>query len=207
MDGSDGIPYPLMPSQSINGINLSSIPNDAYYEIVNTHEALSKRAKCHQRLLSQFTNRWKKEKLSLLEKYKPRNNSIFNPNIKINDVCIIRNEQAKRAFWKLCRVEQLKIGADGSTRSAKVSVMSSDGTKKVLVKSLKHLIPLEIENFYVALDKQSTNSAKPTRRPTQHCIDAVPAQQQNASPTTLQPPGRSKRNAAYIGKLLCKAHN
>ena len=204
-DDSDGISYPLTPSQLINGRNLCSVPNDAYFDIVNTYEALSKRAKYNRRLLSQFTNRWKKEYLlSLLEKYKPRNNSMFNPDIKINDVCIIRNEQVKRAFWKLCKVEELLTGADGSTRAAKVSVISNDGNKKVLVRSLKHLIPLEIENSHLPLDKQSTNSAEPACALTQQPSNAASAQQQNASQATLQPTGRPKRNAAIIGELLRK---
>ena len=204
-DDSDGISYPLTPSQLINGRNLCSVPNDAYFDIVNTYEALSKRAKYNRRLLSQFTNRWKKEYLlSLLEKYKPRNNSMFNPDIKINDVCIIRNEQVKRAFWKLCKVEELLTGADGSTRAAKVSVISNDGNKKVLVRSLKHLIPLEIEISHLPLDKQSTNSAEPACALTQQPSNAASAQQQNASQATLQPTGRPKRNAAIIGELLRK---
>ena len=121
VDDSDGISYPLTPSQLINGRNLSSLPNNAYFEIVNTYEELSKRAKYHRRLLSQFTNRWKKQYLlSLLGNYRPRKDSMFNPDININDICIIQNEQVKRAFWKLCKMEELIIGADGSTRSAKV---------------------------------------------------------------------------------------
>ena len=57
VDDSDGISYPLTPFQLINGRNLSSLPNNAYFEIVNTYEELSKRAKYNRKLLSQFTNR------------------------------------------------------------------------------------------------------------------------------------------------------
>ena len=73
VDDSDGISYLLTPSQLIDGRNLSSLPNNAYFEIVNKYEDLAKRAKYNRRLLSQFTNRWKKDYLvSFLEKYRPR---------------------------------------------------------------------------------------------------------------------------------------
>ncbi|MCP4483723.1 MAG: hypothetical protein GY823_04050 [Flavobacteriaceae bacterium] len=56
----------------------------------------------------------------------------------------MRNDQVKRTFWKLCRVEELIEGTDGSFRSAKVEVMSGDKGKKLLNRSLKYLIPLEV---------------------------------------------------------------
>ena len=208
LDDSDGVSYPLTPSQLINGRNLSSVPNDAYFEIINTYEQLSKRAKYNRRLLSHFTNRWKKEYLvSLLEKYRPRKDSMFNPDVKINDTCIIRNEQVERAFWKLCKVEELITGADGSTRSARVSVMANDGKKKILIRSLKHLIPLEIQDqdHHPSPDKQSTNTAKTARIFAQQRDAAAPARQQIDVPATLQPV-RPRRNAAIIGEILRK-HN
>ena len=207
VDDSDGISYPLTRSQLINGRNLSSLPNNAYFEIVNTYEELSKRAKYHRRLLSQFTNRWKKEYLlSLLGKYRPRKDSMFNPDININDICIIKNEQVKRAFWKLCKVEELITGADGSTRSAKVSVIASDGKKKILIRSLKHLIPFEIQMHYFLPDKQSANSAEAANTHARQGDVAAPAQQQRQqidTPSMLQSV-RPKRNAATIGEILRK---
>ena len=41
-------------------------------------------------------------------------------------------------------MEELITGADGSVRSAKVLTLSDDGKKRVLIRYLKHLIPLEI---------------------------------------------------------------
>ena len=54
---------------------------------------------------------------------------MFNPDIKVNDMCILRNSQVKRTFWKLCKVEELITAKDGSVRSAKVSALSN-GSKK-----------------------------------------------------------------------------
>ena len=121
----------------MNGRNLSSSPNDAHFEVINTYQGLSKRAKYHRQLLSQFCNRWKNEYLlSLMEKYRPRDDSMFNPDIQVNDICILRDSQAKRVFWKLCKVEQLVTGRDGSVRSAWVSVLSNN-SKKLFLKIFK----------------------------------------------------------------------
>ena len=49
----------------------------------------------------------------------------------------------QESIWKLCKVEQLVPGRDGSVRSAKVSVLTN-GSKKQFLRSIKHLIPLEI---------------------------------------------------------------
>ena len=49
-----------------------------------------------------YCNRWKNEYLlSLMEKYRPRDDSMFNPDIQVNDICILRDSRAKRVFWKL----------------------------------------------------------------------------------------------------------
>ena len=176
------------------------MPNNSYFEIVNTYEGLSKRAKYNRRLLSPFTNRWKKEYLlSLLEKYRPCKDSMFDPDIKINDVCILRNDHQKRAFWKLCKVEELIKGADGSVRSAKVLTLSDDGKKRVLIRSLKNLIPLEIRVPLSLPEGQpvSTSSHVPAQQQAQQ--QARQQTQQQAKP---QCPTRARRNAALIGELL-----
>ena len=106
-DDSDGISYPLTPSQLINGWNLSNVPNNAYFEIINTYEGLSRRANYNRKLLSPFTNRWKKEYLlNLLEKYRLRKDSMFDPDIKnlmtfVSFVMIIKIEPSgNSAKWR-----------------------------------------------------------------------------------------------------------
>ena len=208
VDDSDGISYPLTPSQLVNGRNLSSSPNDAHFEVINTYQGLSKRAKYHRQLLSQFCNRWKNEYLlSLMEKYRPRDGSLFNPDIQVNDICILRDSQSKRAFWKLCKVEQLVVGRDGSVRSAKVAVLSND-SKKLLLRPLKHLIPLEIRATS-SPDEQKDFAASPTV-PQALNTEAQAQAQTHAQAKNIETPaphqmsGRAKRNAAIIGELARK---
>ena len=184
-DDQEGITYPLTPSQLVNGRNLSMMPNESHHEVVSTHESLSKRARYHQRVLSQFTKRWRNEYLlSLLEAYRPRNGS-KEPPINTGDIVILRNDFTKRCFWKLCKVVELLKGRDGSVRAARVQVASSDGNKKVLNRALKFLIPLEI-HASPALCHSDTQAQKTVQAPTQ----------------PLQRATRSKRAAAVIGEIV-----
>ena len=69
-DDNEGVSYPLTPSHLVNGRNLNRLPNDAYFEICNTYESLSKRAKYNCRMLHNFTSVWKNDYLlGLLEAY------------------------------------------------------------------------------------------------------------------------------------------
>ena len=61
----------------------------------------------------------------------------------MNDIFIVKNEQVKRAVWKMGRVVGLLTGNDASIRAARIEVSSNNG-KQVLQRSLKHLVPLEV---------------------------------------------------------------
>ena len=63
--------------------------------------------------------------------------------INVGDIVLLRDEQTKRSFWKLCKVLELLPSKDGSVRAAKVQVRSSGG-KKVLRRALNLPVPLEI---------------------------------------------------------------
>ena len=132
-----------------------------------------------------------------MEKYRPRDDSMFNPDIQVNDVCLLRKSQAKRAFWKLCTVEQLVLGRDGSVRSAKVSVLTN-GSKNQFVRSVKHLIPSDIS----PTEQQAPNVAT---SPTEPQAPNIEAQAQNIeTPVPQQMFGRAKHNATVVGELACK---
>lgn len=190
-DDTEGLSYPLTPSQLINGRNLQRLPNDGHYELVSTYEGLSKRARYHHRLLTQFASRWKNEYLlSLLEAYRPRNGN-KEPIIGVGDIVILRNDQQKRSFWKLAKILELYQGQDGSVRSAKIQVAGD--SKKVFNRSLRHLIPLEIPN-------QSASDSE------NHASALIPnlAQAQQQVPSQQHARSRSRRNAAIIGEISRK---
>jgi len=195
-DDQEGISYPLTPSQLINGRNLAMMPHEGYYEVISTYESLSRRANYNRKVLSQFSNRWKNEYLlNLLEAYRPKG-SRKKPVINIGDIFILRNDHEKRVFWKMCRVLELLQGKDGIVRAAKVQVVSTDGKKKVLNRSLKHLIPLEIpmvEQTFTDCCGDTQNANPDTTRARDALLQA-PA-------SGLQ---RPKRNAAIIANMKRK---
>ena len=202
-DDNEGVSYPLTPSHLVNGRNLNRLPNDAYFEICNTYESLSKRAKYNRRLLNNFTSVWKNEYLlGLLEAYRPKgkSNPSQNPNINVNDIVIIRNEQVKRAFWNIGKVIGLLNGSDGSTRAARVEV-SSDKGKKVLQRSLKHLVPLEIcskvnQRSQVVAPEHSQDQTYASADST-----ASATARNTAAPNREFSTPRPRRNAAAIGEI------
>ena len=200
-DDNEGVLYPLTPSHLVNGRNLNRLPNDAYFEICNTYESLSKRAKYNRRILKNFTSVWKNDYLlGLLKTYRPKgkDNPSQNQDITVNDIVVVRNEQVKRAFWSIGKVIGLLNGSDGSIRVARVEVNSDKG-KKVLQRSLKHLVPLE-------LCSQRSQVATPEYSQGQPAMQGQSAQPAPPLATQQPPIGntahlRPRRNAAAIGEI------
>ena len=185
-DDNEGISYPLTPSHLINGRNLSHLPSDRYLEVVSTYESLSKRAKLNRLLLGHFSKRWKNEYLlGLMEAYKPKLH-VKEPVVSVGDVVLLKDDQNKRMFWKLCRIQELIPGTDGSVRSARVQVCTKEGKigKQVLCRPLKLLIPLELPCH--------SDSLHSTQAPSQ------PSQLQSDSLALT----KSKRSAAVIGEYM-----
>ena len=54
-DDLDGINFALTLSHFINGRRLQNTPNSSHFEIVSTHESLTRRSRHQKRLLNQFT--------------------------------------------------------------------------------------------------------------------------------------------------------
>eukprot|EP00794_Sanderia_malayensis_P015551 gene15551-biopygen13262 len=167
------------------------IASDGHYEIVSTHDTLSRRARYNRKVLSQFTARWRNEYLSsLLAAFRPKDKA-REPVVAVGDIVILKDEQRKRCFWKMCKVLELFKGNDGSIRAAKVQVASQEGGKRVLNRALKLLIPLEI-NCSLPLSKSYDNENDAPPQPSH-------ATSQRANART---DSRPKRNAAAIGELL-----
>ena len=102
--------------------------------------------------MSHFIKKWQREYLlNLLEAHRPKGAN-KEPSINVGDVVLLRNEQTKRSFWKLCRVVELLESKDGAVRAAKVQVGSCSGGKKVLRRALNFLVPLEIRNLNILKD-------------------------------------------------------
>ena len=172
-DDTEGVTYPLTPSQLIYGRNVTLAPNESYLAVVSTHETLTKRLKYHRKLLSEFSKRWKNEYLPSLREILNRNER--NENIvSLGDIVIVKNEQTKRSFWKVAKVVELIPSRDGKIRSVKLKVATENGTT-YLVRPLQCLVPLEVKsnvdekrvsgNNNVSLDFNESNSDHEQTRP------------------------------------------
>ena len=62
----------------------------------------------------------------------------------VGDMVILRNDNTRRMFWKLAKVEDLLPSSDGVVRSAKVRVNGEGGKPITLRRPIQHLIPLEV---------------------------------------------------------------
>ncbi|XP_068712770.1 uncharacterized protein [Montipora foliosa] len=62
-DDEESISHPLTPSHLISGHRISAMPNDEYFEIMSTHNTVTRRQRHHKQLLQQFSKQWKREYL------------------------------------------------------------------------------------------------------------------------------------------------
>lgn len=158
-DDSEGISYTLSPSHLIYGRKVANIPNIGHFETINTSESLSRCAKRHQTLLRNFTNQWRRQYLlSLREAHSSTTRSSKVKPVKVGDVVILRDELTKRAFWKLGIVKELLTGKDDIARAAIVRTVNSERSQ-LLRRSVKHLIPLELNSNLEASDDTFVTSS------------------------------------------------
>jgi len=64
--------------------------------------------------------------------------------IKVGDIVILKDESSKRIFWKLAKVVELLKGSDGIARAMLINVFTGSSPPKVLKRSIRHLIPIEV---------------------------------------------------------------
>ena len=115
------------------------------------------------------------------------------PSISVGDLVILRSENTKRSFWKVCRVEELLKDRDGNIRTAKIMVPTDKGNVQ-FIRSLKCLVPMEVSS------KQSINSeafGKPFPAPA-----CTVKSQTCASETQQAPLNRPRSNAAVVVELV-----
>ena len=86
----------------MNGSRLQNTPNSSHFEIVSTHESLTRRSRHQKHLLNQFTETWRKDYLvSLRETHAASLRRNEDPAIAVGDVVLLQNDSTKRVLWKL----------------------------------------------------------------------------------------------------------
>ncbi|XP_046856152.1 uncharacterized protein LOC124449257 [Xenia sp. Carnegie-2017] len=173
-DDEEAVSLPLSPSHLVYGRRITTMPNSEHFEIQSTYQSLTRKAKHHKNLLQRFILQWRNEYLlALREQYTSKSRGNQNPEIAVGDIVIIRNDQTKRIFWKVAKVEQLLQGGDGITRAAQVRVLRGDSSHSHLLRrSIRQLIPIEVHqeediNERVENDKKGEKEQvlRPTDRP------------------------------------------
>ena len=98
-DDSEGISYILSPSHLIYGCKIANIPNVGHCKVLSTSSSLTRKAKHHFNLLSQFTKQWRKQYLlSLREVHSSVRKSSSEKLVKLGDVVIVYDEFSRCVF-------------------------------------------------------------------------------------------------------------
>jgi len=162
-DDVESISYALCPSDLVSGRRISNTPNEAHYEIISTHETLTRKMKHHRILIRQFTKCWRNDYLlNLREQHSIKNKPQGHWQIKVGDVVILKNDTTKQAFWKLAIVESVIDSKDKAPRAAIIRVVNTKGRSQLLKCSTKHLYPIEVsknqsESTPASGDQESNN--------------------------------------------------
>ena len=147
LDDQGGISDILTPSHVINSRRISTMPNDQHFEIVSTYQSLTKRAKHHKHLLTQFTRQWRQEYLlNLQEIHSVKVKRGQRPRIAKGDVVVVKDDASKRLFWKLGVVQDLITGDDQQVRAAVIKASDPKGHTSLLRRSVRHLYPIEVRD-------------------------------------------------------------
>ena len=124
-DDSDGINFTLTPSLLINGHRLWNTPNSSHFEIVSTHESLTRKSRHPKRLLNHFAETWRKDYLvSLLQTHAASSRTNRALELLLVTWCCFRIIQL-RVLWKLVVVEELLPGSNDRIRAAVAQVVGS----------------------------------------------------------------------------------
>ncbi len=101
-DDVEGTSYALSPAHLIYGRRITGNHNQESYEVVSTHESLTKRARHHRYLLKQFTKHWRREYLTSLRENSRKVNS-KELHVKVGDLVILKNDGTARCFLEDCK--------------------------------------------------------------------------------------------------------
>ena len=101
--------------------------------IVNHHD-VNRYLSTRNKLLCQYFERWKKEYLKL----NVVNGIANNVQLKVGDVVML-DDDTKRMFWPMARVESVNVGRDGKVRSVTLNCKG-----KVIRRGIHRVYSLEI---------------------------------------------------------------
>ncbi|XP_074649028.1 uncharacterized protein LOC141904341 [Tubulanus polymorphus] len=125
--GDAEIPEALTPSHFLLGRGSPNLPPCIFKnEVEVSHQ---RRWKQTQMLAAHFWNKWSREYVpTLITRTKWLRK---RPNLAVNDVVLVVDEDLPRRHWKLGRVVKIFVGKDGNVRSAEVKTRKGNYVRPV----------------------------------------------------------------------------
>ena len=195
-DDQDGITTSLSPSHLIYGRKITVLANSQTFEVISTYRTLTRRAKLQRHILSQFTNKWRRDYLLNLREHHQNKTRVKGPTIAVGDMIIVKDDKVKWSFWKLAVVKQLIESKDGHVQAAVIKVGESASSKRgvTLKRSTKHLYPIEVKaDTELESDEMLENPARSKE---------VTSRSDNPEPIGPREDRRPRRQAAIQGELI-----
>ena len=137
----------ITPSMLTRGRLLRRVPLDFENSSIEKKNDLKERWRHRNTVMEHFINSWTKTYLVGLQ----QRNKWFtpNPNLKVGDVVVLRQEKVKRNYWPLALVTKIEKGRNNAVRNVELRVpnVDSDGntlSPSYLHRSVRHVCPLEM---------------------------------------------------------------
>ena len=91
-----------------------------------------------------------------------------NYEISVGNIVVVHDENLPRGLWRLGKVEELIVGADGNVRFARVRISSPNRSPISVKRPLQRLYPLELssDDGYGETDKQQEGQTDLETAPT-----------------------------------------
>jgi hypothetical protein len=135
----DDGPETLTPVHFLHGGRLNTIPSGP---VPTLTKSLTKEFRLQQQAVEVFWKRWTKEYLLELRSYhQVRQPYGRKARFRVGDVVLLQEEVRPRHMWKRGRIEDLRPGLDGKTRT--VILRTQDGGR--LARPVQLVIPLEVD--------------------------------------------------------------
>ena len=175
----------------------------SHLKVCSTHKTLTRRSKNHRHLLTQLSNCWRKDYLLNLRAFRGAQLKGQRPVINVGDVVILKDDNAKRVFWRLGRIVELLKGSDGRARAALVNVANENGPPKVLKRSIVHLVPIEVADPEVAdPEAEESTTATDLLESSPTVLDATETEIEQVDAAASTDSTRPRRQAAVLGEAV-----
>ena len=134
----------LTPSHVIFGFRLSSLPDVIPSKEEECVPSVNKRFHYLSKVRDHFWNKWRREYLTALREYHKGKYEVQLRTVSVGDVVIVYEENVKRGFWKIGKVEEVIQGRGGVVQGAKVRVITK-GKPVIINRPVQKLYPLKVK--------------------------------------------------------------